>query len=361
SGLAVNTVTRSWADANRDFNPDCSLVNPLANGECGAVSNSNFGNSTPATRVDPKLLNGYGVRGYNWEFSTGVSHEIAPRVAVDVGYFRRWYGNFVVNQNLALDPSNFSPYSITAPVDSRLPNGGGYVVSGLYNIKPEFFSVPASNFVTLSDNYGKQTEHWNGVDITMTARPSNLMLQGGVSMGRASTNTCDLPGKGVSPTTVSGTGLITIPVTNPSTLYCDYTQALQTQAKAFAVYTFNKPGVQVSASLQSVPGAQIAANYVATNAVIQPSLGRPLSGNTANVTINLVEPGTMSGSRLNNLDLRVSKILSFGRTRSTIGLDILNATNSNTVLTQSFAYATWLQPQSIPQPRAARIGINIEF
>jgi hypothetical protein len=361
SGLAVNTVTRAWNDSDRDYTPDCTLVNPLANGECGAVSNSNFGSSIPATKVDPELLDGFGVRGYNWEFSAGVQHEIAPRVAVDVGYFRRWYGNFVVNQNLALDPSNFSPFSITAPVDPRLPDGGGYVVSDLWNINPAFFSVPASNFVTLSDNYGKQTEHWNGMDFTVTARPTNLMLSGGVSIGRVSTNTCDLPGKGVMPTTISGTGLIVIPATNPSTLYCDYTQALQVQSKLTGVYTFNKPGVQVSGSFQSVPGAQIAANYIATNAVVQPSLGRPLSGNVANVTVNLVRPGTMNGPRNNNFDLRVSKILTFGRTRSTIGLDILNAFNSNTVLTQSSAYANWLQPQSIPQPRAARIGVNIEF
>ena len=69
----------------------------------------------------------------------------------------------------------------------------------------------------------------------------------------------------------------------------------------------------------------------------------------------------MYGARQNNLDLRVSKILTFGRTCSTVGLDILNVFNSATILSQSSAYATWLAPQSIPQPRAARIGVQVDF
>jgi hypothetical protein len=361
SGLGVLNVTRSWTDANKNFIPDCNLVSPLANDECGAMSNSNFGNSIPGTTVDPKLLNGWGVRGYNWEFSAGVQHELLPRVAVDAAFFRRLYGNFVVNNNLALNPSNFSPFSVTAPVDARLPGGGGYVISGLYNVNPAQFSVPANNYVTLSDTYGNQTEHWNGADFTVTARPKNLTISGGVSMGRVTSNSCALPGQGASTTSLSGTGLIVIPTANPSTLYCDYTQGLLTQAKVVAVYTLERPGVQISGSYQSVPGSEIAANYVATNAVVQPSLGRPLSGGAANVTVNLVEPGTMYGARQNNLDLRVSKILTFGRTRSTVGLDILNVFNSATILSQSSAYATWLAPQSIPQPRAARIGVQVDF
>ena len=49
------------------------------------------------------------------------------------------------------------------------------------------------------------------------------------------------------------------------------------------------------------------------------SLGRSLSGNATNVTVNLIEPGTLYGDRLNQVDFRVAKILKFGGKRAMIG------------------------------------------
>jgi hypothetical protein len=51
---AVNSTTRTWTDSNHNFSPDCDLGNFGVNGECGAVANSNFGQTrtqfaTPTT------------------------------------------------------------------------------------------------------------------------------------------------------------------------------------------------------------------------------------------------------------------------------------------------------------------------
>jgi hypothetical protein len=63
------------------------------------MSNTNFGTVVPSTTYDPRTIHGWGRRPYNWEFSTSVQHEIVPRVSANLGYFRRWYGNFTITDN----------------------------------------------------------------------------------------------------------------------------------------------------------------------------------------------------------------------------------------------------------------------
>jgi hypothetical protein len=41
-------------------------------------------------------------------------------------------------------------------------------------------------------------------------------------------------------------------------------------------------------------------------------------------------PGAVYPERLNTVDLRLSKILRFGRTRSNVGIDLYNLFNANT-------------------------------
>ena len=82
--------------------PDCALTNPLANGECGVMSNTEFRQPGAGNALRSRALHGWGVRPDNWEFSTSVQHELVPRVSINVGYFRRWYGNFAVTDNLAV-------------------------------------------------------------------------------------------------------------------------------------------------------------------------------------------------------------------------------------------------------------------
>ena len=125
-----------------------------------------------------------------------------------------------------------------------------------------------------------------------------------------------------------------------------------------------KADVELSATFQSKPGAMLAANYAAPNSAVAPSLGRNLSGNAANVTVNLVAPGAMYGDRINQLDLRVGKMLKLGRSRTRLALDVYNALNSSAVLTYNNAYVpggTWLQPMTILTPRLLRFSAEVDF
>ena len=131
----VQTISRGWTRlpwrSTTNFVADCDFMNPLANGECQAWTNLNWGQQGQTTQVNPDVQEGWGMRNWDWQFSAGVQHEILPRVSVDVSYSRRWWGNFFVTHNRALGRADYDEVTLTAPLDSRLPDGGGYPVSFL--------------------------------------------------------------------------------------------------------------------------------------------------------------------------------------------------------------------------------------
>ena len=362
SARLVTTTNRSWADANRNFVPDCNLLATGANGECGAMSNPDFGSTRPGVAYDPDTLDGWNKRDYNWQFMAGVQHELLARVSLDVGYYRTSYGNFVVADNRALAPGDFDQFSIVAPRDPLLPDGGGYRVDGLFNVKPEKFSVPADNFITYAKNFGDQTRRWDGVDVSVNARPSSsLMLQAGTSTGRTTTDNCDvvddLPEILLgAPNVGDANANVWLPASN-----CSQQSKFLTNFKMLGVYTIPRIDLQVSTTIQSYPGAQIVANYVAPNAVVSPGLGRNLSGGAANMTVNIVEPGKTYGERSNQVGLRLAKSLQIDRIKTTASVDIYNVFNADAVLTQSNAFATWQRPQSILNPRWAKLVLQLDF
>ncbi len=356
----VTSTTRSWNDANRNYSPDCDLFNPLANGECGAFGDRNFGTATPAASFDPDFLGGFGHRAANWEFSASVQHELMRGVGIDLGWFRRVWQNFQVTDNLLLTSADFTKYSLTVPTDNRLPDGGGYTLNGVYNVNPDKFGQ-TSNYNTLSGAYGKQIDHWNGFDLTLNARlPNGLIVNGGMSAGRQVTDNCEIVAK--VPEMNFATANVTTGTITPAD-FCHSETAFQPQFKMYGVYTIPSIKVQVSGTYRNTPGATQAANYTATNAILaaNSTLGRPLSGAAASSTIQLVDTSANYLDRRNELDMRIGKQLRFGRTRSQVSLDIYNALNSNAVLTASTAFASYLRPQSILNARLMKVSVNLDF
>ena len=105
------TANRTWNDANGDFYPDCLLTNPLANGECGTISNLNLGKPVNTTTyADDVLLDN---RNYNWQGSVSLQQELRPGTALNVGYFRTSYGNLQATTNRAFTPADFDTFGAT--------------------------------------------------------------------------------------------------------------------------------------------------------------------------------------------------------------------------------------------------------
>jgi hypothetical protein len=369
-GLGQPPITRAWTDANRNFMPDCDLVNVAAQdltasgGDvCGALSDLNFGRPIFSNNVDAALLAGWGIRPTDWQLGVSVQHEVLPRVSVEIGYFRRWMNNFTVTDNRAVGASDFTAFSVTAPADPRLPGGGGYTVSGLYNLVPAKFGQ-TDNFVTDAAGYGTEYMRYGGMLVNIGARPrSGLTLQGGINTGKTVRDNCEIRAE-LPELTTTATGGIVSPVINPTNPFCHEDPGFITRVTGLGSYVIPKVNVQFAATFRSDQGGVQRADWNASNRDLAPFLGRSIAGGLQNLTINLVVPGQVWGDRVNEFDLRISKILRFGRTRTNVGVDIFNVLNSAAVLTYNQTFVpgvSWLAPTSVLTPRFVKISSTIDF
>jgi hypothetical protein len=156
--------------------------------------------------------------------------------------------------------------------------------------------------------------------------------------------------------------------------YCHQEQPLLTQAKFLASYSLPWQ-LQISGTFQTIPGITtsstaptfgVAANYVATNAVVRPSLGRNLAaGANATVTVNVITPGTLLSDRVNQLDVRLSHVFVAGRARIRGMVDVYNVLNGSPVLGWNNTYgltgASWFVPTTINQGRLVKFGAQLTF
>ena len=343
---------------------------------CGALSNSNFGTLNPGFTYSSELLNG--LRPWDYQVGVALQQQLTSRLSVEVQWNKRWFDGYYVSRNTAISPSDWQTYNVTAPTDSRLPGGGGYTVSGLHDIAPSKFGV-AQYQVQGSNNYGLTGafQTWNGIDLTFAARAiKGFTFQGGTSTGQTVQDICSA--SDAVPDFLAPQQALAIGVTVPGFVplngaqagmapgqYCNLKSGYLTQFRGLGSYQVPKVDVEISATFQSKPGQQLAANYNMPAAQVAQFLGRAPSGGVANVTMNLVEPGTLYGDRVNQLDLRFTKLLKYGRTRTKISLDMYNSLNSAPVLTYNQTYSpittTWLTPTSVLAARVMKIGASIDF
>jgi hypothetical protein len=386
----AQTANRSWTDANGDFVPNCDLQNPLAQDNrasggdfCGALDNQNFftfrqtGSAAgTATQIDPHLLSGWGVRPYDWQFSTSVQQQLLPRVSAELGFSRRWWGNFTVTDNRAIGTKDFDLYTFTVPNDPRIPQSGQQVSYYLRNNLTPFGAV--DNYLTLADNFGGMTAYWQGLELNVNARATNsLTLQGGFTTGAGTRDLCALTA--ALPQVFSTVGSMLLPTaTSPiaQTSACHMAEPWLWNWRGLAAYTVPKIEVQVSTIMRSQANVQanndpasngLAMNaiYFQTNAAIQAALGRPIAGGAPTVALDLLKPGQVYPDRLNTVDMRFTKIIKIGRTHTNVGVDLYNLLNANTGTSFNPNWgvdgSTWLRPNAILNPRYLRFNATVDF
>jgi outer membrane receptor protein involved in Fe transport len=363
------TTNRTWSDINpRNFVPDCDLLNPVANGECGPWSDLNFGKQTAGTRYSEDALTGFNKQYQNWQASVSLQHELHPGVGLNLGYYRTWYGGrcggsgltntvtcLLVTDNQKVTPSDFNEYCITAPTNPALPNSGQQLC-GLFDVKPSLFGQSDNLARPASDLGGKLTRVYNGFDATVNARfLTRGQLSGGLSMGRTVTNNC----------------LVVDSPQDARPGFCKVTPpwSAGSQVKLMVIYPLPWD-ISTSAIYQNSSGIPITASYVVANAAIAPSLQRNLSDCAvgaatcnANRTIELIPPSTLFEPRLQQVDLRFSRVFTLGGTRRIRpSLDVYNLLNASNVINMNVTYGpSWKDAVQILSGRLLRFGAQFDF
>jgi hypothetical protein len=327
--MANKSESRSW----RDLDGNRSALDAFGNAqynEIGPARNVNFGLDTGgAPRIDVGLP-----RGFNWEQSVVVQREIMTGLSVSGGYYWRQYYNQTWTDNLLVDPdADYTPFNIVAPLDPRLPNGGGEVIT-MYNLNPDKLGL-VDNLVKINET---RRTSYGGLEFTAQGRLNNgVFFQGGITSERTNTLNCD--------------------VDNPnSRRFCDDGRPYRHMWKASGSYPLPYD-MAVSGVWRLQPGASIGASYTVTSAIA----GVPITGG-GSLSVQLVEPGIMYNDDLQQLDMRFMKTFRFGNKRLQGLVDIYNLLNSSAVTTINQSYgANWLKPQAIVNARYLRFGGQFDF
>jgi hypothetical protein len=435
-----NTLSRNWEDTNGNRIADCNWSNaalhtnlgdrceainattfarfgkdPLSLDESGlalGLATSHCGRTETGIPADvlaycersgQNLLEGWGKRRSEWQLGLGVQREILPRLSAEVTYNQRWYQNQTwtdelgdgcdlyspntetcISEALNYRNPNYSFYSLRAPVDPRLPMGGGYLINGLTN-RNTVTGITGNEAITRQGGdvfvYG-----WKGVDTNFVYRgKGGLRVNGGTSTGHSFRDLCQVMDN-IDVRQREGRP-------DPS---CRPYRPWQTNVRGSVAYTIPWVDVLASMTFQSRPGVERSANVQftyrdviwapgsesrATNSAGCPTTGAGaapvgclygvLSNN--NITTNVLDLSDMWGERLSYADVKFAKNFRFANKRINIGVDIYNITNSDAIVDYVDTYTldnpttpavevnNWSNPQGLVPPRFAKLTIQFDF
>jgi len=220
-------------------------------------------------------------------------------------------------------------------------------VCGLFDVSATARPLLSVNRVVDFADSAQRAQVFNGLDLTISARKDKLLLAGGTSTGRTATKNCEV-------------------FDSPDLRFCELTPPFLTQVKVLGSYTLPYD-VQVSGTLQSIPGPALAANWSISSAIANAGptpLGRNLSAGTA--TVALMQPNSQFGDRLNQVDFRLARLFKRDRYRFQVMADIYNVFNRSAVLAYNNTFSTaatseWLRPTDVLQGRLVKIGGQFTF
>lgn len=272
-----NLDFRTWADLNGDG----TLLDPDGTpqyDEIGPSYNPRFGTPVSANSLDPDAP-----RGHNWEYSGGIERQLTDGWSISGMWHRRNYSDFRWHDNLNIDASNWSPVTITAPSDPRLPNGGGEEIT-IYEWNPGYVFSTGNVYTTLAEDDWRT---WNGFEVIVDGTlPRGGFMNASWTAGTSENHFC--------------TGARD----NPNTLrFCHNSTPYRHMGKLSGAVPLPFD-TMISGLFQMFAGDAQGAFY---RAGAFDTGGRPLNVQDESVSVQLIEPGTMFFDATTRLQLRFMK------------------------------------------------------
>jgi hypothetical protein len=332
----------TWRDLNGD--------NIAEDNELGAANNATLGlrrNINP----DPNIK-----RPYQILVNAGVQQQLLPGVSVSANYYRRQYKELIYTTNLAVPVASYTLVNLPDPRG----NGQTLPVYNLAAVCPN--GAACLGQVNELDTTSPNNRRWyNGFDLTVNGRGKNgATLAGGMNVGHTIQVVCD--------------------VEDPNALrFCDQSQykiPWSTTVKINGSYPLpygfrlsgvfqsadgygptSTSGVAASGYAPVTPDSHDVLNYYIVNRTVLPSLSQ------TQVNVLLDPPGASWMPRVTQLDFSLSKSFKVrGSFTLTPQLDVFNALNANTALTQVTTFGGSLgNPSTILTGRLVRFQVKTLF
>ena len=363
---ALTSTSATWVDANGD---------DIAQGSLGCVFN------TPGCEINTAQIPAtFGLRSattfapglkrpYQLATNLGVSHELFAGVSVTAEWFHTDFNNLTVRNNVLRTAADYTAVNVVSPLD------GSQIT--VYNVNADKLSA-----VQNVDSTNPDLKQWyNAFEFNFNARlKGGARVFGGTATERTLANSCAAAD------------------TNPNLLrFCDQTESgipWRTQFKLAGTYPLPWWGVTVAGSYQALPGYRLgtqalAGGFQASTGGLNTPNGQGtfwqltnttryaancsgpctpgalvIPGQTANLNVALVPPGTDLSPRNNQVDLSASKVVVIGRFRVSPKIDVFNVLNSDdyqSVRTLQYGGLTYNQPNTIMQGRITRIGGDLKW
>jgi hypothetical protein len=340
--LIPGTSTRSGIPkpTDRDDIAQENEIGPSGSTTFGARSDRNY---------DPDIQ-----RAYSWEYTAGVQHQVVPRVAVGVTYYRRTFHNLTSADRVNITDADYSSFQTRMPDFSNDPTLVGVLdpneILTIYNLNP----AKRPQYAAIVDRNGSNESIYNGAEASFAVRLQNgTNVYGGWTVERNISKFCD---NNDNPNGTTSNDLFQGTTANGGR-FCDMSK-------------FNIPfqhDYKVAGSTPLVYGVNFGAvfqNYPGTARVItwSPPASVFPGGRTNTETIILSTPGSVYQQRYNQVDVNFSKNFRHGTKVFTAQVDLFNVTNSSSILTTTDSIGGSLgRINTILKGRMPRIAFQMKF